>query len=266
MRAVLVLPSQEAWEGQDPSVLLAWLPATRASCAPSPQQKGVGTGCRCQPRAKVCSWHAGARGTWTSRVHLPSPSPPPAPPSAPTHITPPSRKSPSTPLQSSGGRSQGRCFNSKPSCVAEPLPSASARTSPAPYSPGSTGLKLPGRPSAEMALGEPVPAAAPAACSEPRRPRTGAQAPPRRLVRHRRQARRCPTCACPAGGPLASAVHVRRLAGSTASAGGRTSSLARGILGIAVCVRWLPAPSTRGILGVVVCSWKSEVALRVFQW
>lgn len=170
MWAVLVLPSQEAWEGQDPSVLLAWLPATRASCAPSPQQKGVGTGCRCQPRAKVCSWHAGARGTWTSRVHLPSPSPPPAPPSAPTHITPPSRKSPSTPLQSSGGRSQGRCFNSKPSCVAEPLPSASARTSPAPYSPGSTGLKLPGRPSAEMALGEPVPAAAPAACSEPRRP------------------------------------------------------------------------------------------------
>ena len=134
------------------------------------------------------------------------------------------------------------------------------------YSPGSTGLKLPGRPSAELALAQPVPAAAPTACSEPWRRRKGAQAPARRLVRHRRPARKCPTCACPAGEPLASAVHVRRLAGSAASARGRTSSLARGILGIAVCVRWVPAPSTRGILGVVVCSRRSAVALRVVQW
>ena len=67
-------------------------------------------------------------------------------------------------------------------------------------------------------------AAAPAACSELWRPRKGAQAPPRSLVRHSRSPRRCPTCACPAGEPLASAVHVRRLAGSTASAGGQTSS------------------------------------------
>ena len=43
LRDVLVLPSQGAWEGQAPSVLLAWLPATSASCAPSPKQKGVQT-------------------------------------------------------------------------------------------------------------------------------------------------------------------------------------------------------------------------------
>lgn len=264
--AVLVLPSQGTWAGQAPSALLAWLPppaphahhlpsrrAWEPAAGASPEQRSVAD----TPGPAV----PGPRGSTSPHPrHLPRLLRPRATLLLPA-ANPHRRSSPPLP-----GRSQGSFFNSKPSRVAEPLPAASARTSPAPYSPGSTGLKLPGRPSAELALAQPVPAAAPAACSEPWRPRKGAQAPARRLVRHRRPARRCPTCACPAGEPLASAVHVRRLAGSAASARGRTFSLARGILGIAVCIRWLPAPSTRGILGVVVCSRRSAVALRVVQW
>lgn len=68
--------------------------------------------------------------------------------------------------------------------------------------------------------------------------------------------------------PLASSarqpVRVRRLAGLTAPVLGRDQPpCLTGILGIVVCIREQPGPSTPGILGVVVCSPRGYVFLGV---
>lgn len=76
-RCVQVLTSQSALEA--PSAHLAWLPATRASCAPStPKQRARDT-LPAPPRAKGFTKHAGGGSpgprTWTRRVLLPQPLP-----------------------------------------------------------------------------------------------------------------------------------------------------------------------------------------------
>lgn len=66
---------KKSWGGPCPSAHLAWLPATRASCAPSSPKQSVGTRCQCLPLAKGFNQHSrgrspGPRGPWTRRVHL----------------------------------------------------------------------------------------------------------------------------------------------------------------------------------------------------